>query len=388
MSASDTQAAPVVRQRMRLSTSRLAILFVVIFAVGVTLALTAVYFLTARVLDKEVDTVITSEVNNLVDIYARGGLLQLTATLHRRADGWGRSGAVYLLAEPNGYPIAGNLARWPLNLSAYNNEFNDWVEFEIDASEAGGVISHPVRAQILRLPGNRWLLVGTDILERRQLASRLRTAMFWGVGSSVLLATLFGISYSRRIRRRVRAVATTCESIMAGDLSQRLPVAAAHDEFDVLGAAVNRMLETIEQQTEMLRTTFDSAAHDLRGPLYRARVRIEESLQHEGLDDNERQTMEATLEELERVQRTLGMLLQIARPEGRGSEVPTENVDVAALARELVELYQPEAGTCDITLEFLGADSAVTRGNRQLLAQALVNLIENAIKYVPRGGRI
>ncbi|MBM0103551.1 HAMP domain-containing histidine kinase [Steroidobacter sp. S1-65] len=372
------------RPRMRLSTSRLAMLFIVIFAVGVTLVLTAVYFLTARVLDQEVDAVINSEVNNLVDDYSRGGLLQLISTLHRRADGWGRTGAVYLLVESNGFPLAGNLARWPQVVSRYN----DWVEFEIDASEAGGAVSHPVRAQIIRLPGNRWLLVGTDILDRSRLASRLRTAMFWGVGASVLLATLFGLSYSRRIRRRVRAVAATCESIMAGDLSRRLPVEPAHDEFDALAAAVNRMLETIEQQTEMLRTTFDSAAHDLRGPLYRARVRIEESLQHEGLADNVRETMEATLAELDRVQRTLGTLLQIAQTDGRGRDVPTEDVDVAALARELVELYQPEAGNRNISLDYRGDTTAILHGNRQLLAQAVVNLLENAIKYVPDGGKV
>jgi signal transduction histidine kinase len=369
---------------MRLSTSRLAALFILIFAAGVTLVLTAVYFLTARVLDNEVDAVINSEVNNLIDDYSRGGLLQLVATLHRRADGWGRSGAVYLLVESNGFPIAGNLARWPQVV----NRYNDWVEFEIDASEAGGVVSHPVRAQIIRLPGNRWLLVGTDILERSRLASRRRTAMFWGVGSSVLLATLFGISYSRRIRRRVRTFAATCESIMAGDLSQRLHVEAAHDEFDALGAAVNRMLETIQQQTDMLRTTFDSAAHDLRGPLYRARVRIEELLQHDGLTENVRETMEATLAELDRVQRTLGILLQIAQTDSRGREVPTEEVDIAALVGELVELYQPEAGTRHINLDYRGEDTTVIRGNRQLLAQAVVNLIENAIKYVPEGGKI
>src|SRR5688572_978651 len=175
---------------------------------------------------------------------------------------------------------------------------------------------------------------------------------------------------------------------MAGDLSRRLPVEKLHDEFDELGTAVNRMLETIELQTDMLRTTFDSAAHDLRGPLYRARVRIEESLQHEGMTEDVRATMEATLAELDRVQRTLGTLLQIAQTDGRGREVPTEAVDVAALVKELVELYQPEAGTRHISLDYRGDGTAMVRGNRQLLAQAVVNLIENAIKYVPEGGKV
>ena len=187
---------------MRLSSARLAALFVVIFAAAITLVLTAVYVLTARVLDREVDAVIRSEVTHLVDDYSSGGLLQLVATLRRRADSWDRTGAVYLLIEPNGYPIAGNLAHWPYEFDTYGN----WIEFEIDASEAGGMVSHPVRAQVFLLPGGRRLLVGTDILERRKLASRLRTAMFWGAGSSVLLATIFGLSYSRRIRRRVTRV--------------------------------------------------------------------------------------------------------------------------------------------------------------------------------------
>lgn len=369
---------------MRLSSARLAILFVAIFACGVSLLLTAVYFLTARVLDREVDAVIRGEVESLVDDYMRGGLIQLVSTLHRRSDNWGRTGAVYLLTEANGYPIAGNLASWPREIAAYDT----WIEFNIDASDSGGVTQHPVRAHTFRLPGGRRLLVGTDILERRRLASRLRTAMFWGVGSSVALAALVGAFYSRRVRRRVAVIADTCRRIMNGNLAERLPIEASHDEFDELATAVNQMLHRIHQQTDMLRTTFDSAAHDLRAPLYRARVRIEEALQHEDLSTPARETMEATLAELERVQRTLGTLLQIAQTDGRGSEVVTEDLDLAALAREMVELYQPEAGTREIALEYSGADTASMRGNRQLLAQAIVNLVENALKYVHAGGRV
>lgn len=369
---------------MRLSSARLATLFVALFATGISLLLTAVYFLTARVLDREVDAVIRAEVDSLIDDYTRGGLIHLVSTLHRRSDNWGRTGAVYLLTESNGYPIAGNLAAWPREVTTYGS----WVEFEIDASDSGGATKHPVRAQTFRLPGGRRLLVGTDILERRRLASRLRTAMFWGVGSSVALAALIGFGYSRRVRRRVAIIADTCRRIMNGDLAERLPVEASHDEFDELAIAVNQMLSRIQQQTEMLQTTFDSAAHDLRAPLYRARVRIEEALQHEDLNAASKETMEATLAELDRVQRTLGTLLQIAQADGRGRDVVTEDVDLAALAREMVELYQPEAGTRDIGLEYAGVESAMLAGNRQLLAQAIVNLLENALKYVPAGGRV
>lgn len=368
---------------MRLSSARLATLFVVIFASGVSVLLTAVYFLTARVLDREVDAVIRSEVDNLVDDYTRGGLLQLVATLHRRSDNWGRTGAVYLLTESNGYPIAGNLAAWPREYVASGS----WIEFEIDASDSGGMTKHPVRAQTFLLPGGRRLLVGTDILERRRLASRLRTAMYWGVGSSVALAALVGAIYSRRVRRRVAVIADTCRTIMNGNLEQRLPVEKSHDEFDELAIAVNQMLNRIHQQTETLRTTFDSAAHDLRAPLYRARVRIEEAMQHDDLN-LARAAMEATLAELDRVQRTLGTLLQIAQADGRGRPTEAEEIDLAELAREMVELYQPEAGTHEVSLEYMGDEAVKLRGNRQLLAQAIVNLVENALKYVQAGGRV
>lgn len=368
----------------RLSTARLTVLYVTIFAAGIIALLTSVYILTARVLDREVDAVIQAEVNGLVDNYAQGGLLQLVAALHGRADSWTRSGAVYLMVDVYGRHIAGNIAAWPTQVATGDK----WIEFEINATSSGGIVAHPVRAQVFHLPGGRQLLVGTDILERKQLASRLRSAMLWGTGLCLALAILVSYVYSRRVRQRVTAVATTCETIISGQLSQRLAVDGSHDEFDELSAAVNQMLERIEQQTDLLRTTFDSAAHDLRAPLYRARVRIEEALQHADVASASREVMEATLAELERVQRTLGTLLQIAQADGRARELSLEPVDLANLARELVDLYQPEAGTRDISLTYSGVASAMLHGNQQLLAQALVNLVENALKYVPAGGRV
>lgn len=371
-------------RKFRLSTSRLSALFVAIFAAGIAILLTSVYILTARVLDHEVDVVIQAEVNGLIDDYRRGGVLQLIETLHRRADSWGRTGAVYLLVDAQGRRIAGNIAGWPARIATSGK----WIEFEIDASEHGGVIAHPVRAQVFQLPAGRALLVGTDILERKNLASRLRYAMIWGTALCLALSILVTYFYSQRVRRRIAAVATTCETIMSGRLSERLPVEGSHDEFDELAQTVNGMLDRIEQQTNVLRTTFDSAAHDLRAPLYRARVRIEEALQHPDLGSGPREVMDATLAELERVQRTLGTLLQIAQADSNTRELALEDVDLAALAREIVDLYQPEASERQLALTFTGDAGAVIRGNQQLLAQALVNLVENALKYVPAGGAV
>lgn len=371
-------------RRLHLSSTRLAVLYVALFAAGISAVLVTVYFLTMRVLDREIETVIRGEIQGLAEDYQEGGLARLARTLARRSDNWGRIGAVYLLTDPNGTPIVGNLSRWPHE----RHEHSVAGDFEIEAQEDDRIVTHPVRAVTLKLPSGHRLLVGTDILERTHFLERLRAAMLWSTGLATFLAALIGFGYSRRVRARVGAIAATCEAIIAGELTRRLPIDGSHDEFDELAAAINHMLDRLEQQTATLRATFDSAAHDLRTPLYRVRMRIEETLQHPQLAAEARVTMEATLAELERMQRTLGTLLQIAMADVRGRELATDRIDLAALATEIVDLYRPEAASRGIQLDFVGEAGRTIRGNRQLLAQVLVNLIENALKHVPAGGHV
>jgi signal transduction histidine kinase len=199
---------------------------------------------------------------------------------------------------------------------------------------------------------------------------------------------LVGAAYARRTARRVRGYATTCESIMNGDLTQRLQLAGSHDEFDALATAVNSMLDRIEQQTTTLRTAFDSIAHDLRTPLYRLRVRLEEAQLRAGLPAEAQELIPPALEELDRVQRTLATLLEIARAEAAGVATHGEDVDLAALAINLVELYQPGMRAAGLEVGCNAPAPAHLVGNRQLLAQLMTNLLENALKYVPAGGRV
>jgi signal transduction histidine kinase len=185
---------------------------------------------------------------------------------------------------------------------------------------------------------------------------------------------------------RVRAVAQACESIISGDLSRRLPLEHSADEFDQLAATVNGMLDRIEQQTAAVRVTFNSAAHDLRAPLQRMRGRLETALHGSSADQATDTAIHATLDDLERVQRTLATLLQIAQAEAGGGGMPPERVDLARLARELGELYAPEAQARRLALRVHADASANIIGHQQLLAQLLTNLLENSIKYVPAGG--
>jgi signal transduction histidine kinase len=372
---------------LRLSSARLAIFYMAVFSAGICTLLALVYFLTVQVLDRETDALIEAEYRSLHDDYHTGGIPQLIRTLRLRMDDWGRANAIYLLADARGQRIAGNISQWPRHGAMREG----WFRFDISERADGKSPTHPVRGHTVLLPGGYRLFVGRDLIERQRFFQSLRNALLVGVGLCILLAGAIGFTYRWRVRRRVLAVVSTCAAVMDGDLSRRLTLDGSHDEFDELAAAVNRMLERIEQQTNTLRTTFDSAAHDLRAPLYRARVRLEDTLEHLEAGTPVRATMEATIGELERVQRTLGTLLQIAQAESQAENQGTataDPIDLAVLARELVELYQPEAGARRLELDCEAPRTAMIRGNRQLFAQALVNLLENSFKYVPAGGRV
>ncbi len=351
--------------------------------VGVSALLTGVYLLTQRAMEHQVDLVVDTEIESLSEDYRGGGRKRLIDVLDKRTDDWGRLGAAYLLVDKQGEPLAGNLPAWP----AITRAEGAWRDFDITVDDQGRTVSHPVRAKVVALDGNR-LLVGTDVSERRRFMLRLRAMTLWGIGLTVALIAATGWWFSRRLAARVRAVAQACNRIISGDLARRLPTEGSADEFDQLAGTVNGMLDRIEQQTAAVRVTFNSAAHDLRAPLFRVRARLESVLQAEEAGGATGQALQATLEDLERVQRTLATLLQIAQAEAGGGGMPPEPVDLAQMASELGELYALEARERGLKLRVDTPGPATMIGHRQLLAQLLANLLENAIKYVPAGGTI
>lgn len=375
--------------RLRLSSSRLALLYTVLITVLTSALLGTVYLLTRNALEREIAAVIRAEVEDLSDDLSLGGVDQVAATLRLRSDSWGRTGAVFLLANEKLERIAGNLTEWPADVPATPD---DTVDFEIAAQERDSPVLHPVEARVERLDNGYWLLVGADTSERLGVLRSFGLATIWGIALTAFAVWLLGAAFARRTARRVRDYAVTCESIIQGDLTQRLRTDGSQDEFDALAGAVNTMLDRIEQQTGTLRTAFDSIAHDLRTPLYRLRVRLEEAQLRAAEETAEhRATQELVapaLEEIDRVQRTLGTLLAIARAEAAGLTTHADDVDLAGLATNLVELYAPgmRAAGLEVTLD--APQPAKLTGNRQLLAQLITNLLENALKYVPSGGKV
>ena len=368
---------------MRTSALRLSVVYAASFAAALVALVFVIYLLTARYINAEVDTVIERDALGILEAYGRNGTRGIVGELNLRANTLSRINAVYLLTDSEGFVIAGNLPAWPV----MRRRDGRWVEFEIELREAGRETDRPVRAMLLDPgPGLR-LLVGTDLSDRRELGQRFAVAA--GIGTLLVTLLALGIGYrqSRRILARVAAVSHSCKEIVAGNLSRRLPVAGDDDEFDALAVEVNGLLARLARTTEILRASLHSAAHDLRSPMHRMRLRMEQALGGTR-SDAERDTLDALLRDVDHMQRVLTALLQIAEAESGTVGARPEPVEMDRMLGELGELYQPEAEQRGIALSVASEPGSCVLGHRQLLAQAVANLLDNALKFTPTGGRI
>jgi signal transduction histidine kinase len=368
----------------RTSAFRMSMGYTLLVTLAVSVTLGSTYLLTQSIIQGDVDLIIDTELKSLENQYVRSGIPGVTEEINLRIDSWGRIGAVYMLADPKFGRLAGNVTNWPFD----GEPTEPWPEFRIESIEPGQRSVHPVRAAVRKLPNGDWLLVGTDMSQDRRYARTFQIATLWGIGLSILAAAIAGFSFSFRLARRVGDVTDTCVRIMSGEQGHRLPVVGTSDEFDALATSVNRVLDRLEEQTRTLRATFDSVAHDLRAPLHRLRTRMDAVLRLPDLESGIREPVESALREVDRLQRTLATLLQIALAESGAPLASPAPVDLGELAEELVELFEPVARERGLTLTGRTDHGVVVEGNRQLLAQLITNLLENALKYVPAGGRI
>ena len=196
----------------------------------------------------------------------------------------------------------------------------------------------------------------------------------------LLLGLCGGIFVARRVLHRIDAMTGTAQRIMGGDLSERLPVGRSGDELDRLAENLNAMLERIEALMAGLQEVSDNIAHDLKTPLTRLRNRAEEALADAGNEAEYRAALERTIEESDGLIRTFNALLMIARAESGQARDNMADFDAATVARDIQELYEPLAEDNGLALE-VQTEPAIIHGNRELISQALANLVENAIKY-------
>jgi len=364
------------------SPFRIAIVYSIVFACGAAALLGAVDFAVSRVVDGSTDNLIEAEVQGLreqVLVLSRSDFIEL---IEQRSQDQDVRGAVYLMVDPQLRPVAGNVPAWP-KLEADKGK---WFLFKVSVPFGDETREHEMRAQRFPLPGGYKMLVGHDVQERQDVKSLMMRGLIAAVAMTLLLGLSGGFWMGRRILAQAGAISAVATQIMRGDLSQRLPVRDADDEINTLAREINTMLDKIEQLTLGMRTVLDSAAHDLRTPLNRLQSTAEAAMMQLSVGSAERRVVERVTTEVDRMRSTLDALLRIALAET--GTVAREPVNLSELVASVVELYAPVSDERGIILESSVASGAEVLGSRQLLAQALANLLDNAIKFTPDGGHI
>jgi signal transduction histidine kinase len=360
---------------LRTTAFQLTLLYLAVFALFAAFLLAYFALNTRRLINEQIVTLVNTEVEALATQYNQSGIRRLVGIIEIRSRRPGSS--LYLVTTPTGEGLAGNVG----SLEPGILEKQGFVETAYRRLEEPETAEHDALVRVVRLPGGIRILVGRDLEERARMLHIVSLAARWSVALVAVLGIIGGVFVSRRVLNRVEAMSGTAQTIMAGDLSGRLSVIGTGDEFDRLASNLNGMLERIDSLMRGLKEVTDNIAHDLKTPLTRLRNRCEEALRTATSEADYRRALEQTIDESVGLIRTFDALLMIARAESGEVRDGMAEFDVAEVARDVSELYEPLAEDRGLKLAVEAAAPAALKGNRELVSQALANLVDNAIKY-------
>jgi hypothetical protein len=365
---------------IRSASLRFAALFGVVFALSAMALVLFLWLSTAGLLDRQVEAAINADAQGLAERWTEGGVPALLLTIQERLGENVDDDAIYELTDPIGRTVAGNLGRWPSVVSSPG------VFYELQVVRAGTRSLADVRRY--DLPGGFRLLVGRDVRGRVELRRLLTNALF----SSMLVIAGLGAAGAFVIRnlfrRMVAEVSATADAIAGGDLTPRVRRSGRGDEFDRMAESINTMLERIAKLMDGVRQVSNAIAHDLRTPITRARARLEDAALHARTDGELRAAVERAVSDLDGVTAVFQALMRIAEIEVGARRSAFAEVDIGPMLADLAELYGAVAEEHGLSLILDVPDTLPILGDRDLLQQAVANLLDNAIKFSPDGGQI
>jgi signal transduction histidine kinase len=368
-------------QLWRTTTVRLTALFLFIFVVFSVLLLGLIWWQTTVQLQKAQTDAIDRETAALVRIDTDGGFRETLNAVLRLAQQPGPG--LYFVGDQSGQMLLGNVTDLPPEVLAEPGTFSFNYERQRPpgADEDTPAPEGTALVRSVKLESGLILVVGRDIVERRGYSAIILQWFAIGAGGIVLLSMVAGGVTAVRVLRRVETIDATSRKIMSGSLSERVPVTKRNDEFDGLATSLNQMLDRIEQLMQGMKEVTDNVAHDLKTPLTRLRNKAESALRDGQDEAQRREALETTIEESDKLIKTFNALLMIARAEAGTPSGAFSELDLSAVVADVAELYGPLAEDEGLELVAEVADGVKLQGNRELLGQALVNLVENALKY-------
>ena len=370
---------------LRTTPFRLTLLFLALFTAGGGALFVYIYVSTAGQVIRRADAEVSREMNALRRAYGRGGANAVNEAVIERSLSDNRY--VALLMKPDGKKISGTLEETPAEPAT---EPADSVPFSIEEIGVDGrAVSHPARGRQVKLPSGELLFVGVDVSDEQAAINRI-TRGLWGASALVLVIGLLGgLLISRNAGRYMAGLTQAVSAVRAGDLHARAALRGTGDEYDELAGGLNDMLDRIERLMGGLRHAGDAIAHDLRSPLTRLRTRLEVAmLEVEAGRGDPQAALQQALEDSDNLLKTFNAVLAISRLQAAGQAPDQVAFDASELASDMSELYEPFCEEKDIEYEAELTPELPVRGNREFLAQALANLIDNAVKYTPGGGAV
>jgi len=362
---------------IRSTTLKLALICIGIFGAVVIALFGYVYWSTATYVRSRSDHVIAVEHALLRQAYDGGGRDGLISTIRQRIAEEHLDGGLYLLADPSFVAVAGNLRLWPPALGVANG----WGNFSAAEGKPEAANRPLARASFDTLPDGYHLLVGKSIDDLDQFAKKIDTALLLGMFLIVVLAGVASISVTQRTVGRIEAINTTSRAIMQSGLGQRIPLRGTKDEWDQLAENLNLMLERIEGLMEEVKQVTENLAHDLRTPLARIRGRLEKAYNRQQDGHHDQTLIGDTLADLDVVLRMFSSLMRISQIEANALTTDFRTANLGEIAHEVVELFDAAAEDKGVHLDVVANQRVLVKGDRDLLFDAVANLVDNAIKH-------
>ena len=360
---------------IRTTAFKIVAVYLIIFAIFSAAVIAYLARHTQNLVVSQITETVDAEMHSLQEQFRIGGINRLVDVVEARAQQPGSN--LYLLTTFAGASIVGNV-----QVPSRVLDRPGWSEISYRRAEDRDV-THESRAlvRLSVLPGGFRLLVGRDFEERDRLRQILAAPARWALLVIVVMGIAGALFIARRVLKRIDGMTATSERIMTGDLTGRLPVAGSGDEFDRLANSLNTMLERIEGLMAGVKHVSDNIAHDLKTPLTRLRNQAEEALRSARNEGDYRSALEATIEESDALIRTFDALLMISRAEAGEVRSHMVDFDAAEATQSVAELYEPLAEEKGLSLVVNAAPPLPAHGNRELVGQALANLLDNAIKH-------
>jgi len=369
---------------LRSSTFKHALLAIVVFGAFVIALFGYVYFSADSFVRSQTDRTIAAEYEILRKTYESGGRGGLVALIKKRIANRPIEGSLYLLADASFVPLAGNLSVWPSALRGPKG----WENFSAPEWQPDRTSRPPLRATFETLPNADHLLVGLEIDDLSKFSKEIRAALIWVGALIFVLAGMASILITRRTVGRIEAINSTSRAIMESGLDKRIPLRGTHDEWDQVAESLNLMLDRIETlMGEVIQVT-DNVAHDLRTPLTRMRGRLEQAYHRQRDSDYDHSLISDTIADLDAVLRIFSSLTRISQIEANAQKAAFRTVNLAEIANEIVELFDAAAEEKGGRLSLVGGQSVLVTGDRDLLFDAVANLVDNAIKHGRAAGQV